>query len=47
MGSMGVIISYALVNVTNAFWQESYGMMIFLFMASILVIHGKQHEREL
>jgi O-antigen ligase len=47
LGSMGVIISYALVNVTNAFWQESYGMMIFLFMASILVIHGKQHEREL
>ncbi len=47
LGSMGVIISYAMVNITNAYWQESYGMMIFLFMASILVIHGKQHEREL
>jgi len=47
LGSIGVIISYTMVNVTNAYWQESYGMMIFLFMALILVIHREYHEKEL
>jgi O-antigen ligase len=47
LGSIGVIISYAMVNITNAYWQESYGMMIFLFMALILVIHREHHKKEL
>jgi len=27
-----------MVNVTNGFWQENYGMMIFLFIAVIYVV---------
>jgi len=38
LSSIGVIVSYVMVNVTNGFWQENYGMMIFLFMAVIFVV---------
>ncbi len=38
LGCIGVIISYAMVNVTTGMWQESYGMMIFLFIAVIIVV---------
>ncbi|HDZ62858.1 MAG TPA: O-antigen ligase family protein [Nitrospirae bacterium] len=37
--SFGLLLSYILINLTNGFWQESYGMMMFLFMALIFVIH--------
>lgn len=37
--SMGILMSYILVNITNGYWQETYGNMIFMFIASIFVIH--------
>jgi len=49
--SIGILISYILINITNGFWQEAYGNMIFMFIASIFVIHkqyvseSKFHER--
>ncbi len=39
ISSIGVIVSFACVNITNSLWQENYGMMIFLYMAVIAVIH--------
>lgn len=38
LSCLGVMVSYIMVNVTNGFWQENYGMMIFLFMAVIFVM---------
>jgi O-antigen ligase len=46
LGSIGVMISYALVNITNGFWQENYGMMMFLFMASIFVINREKSLKD-
>ncbi len=39
LASTGVVLAYFMVNITNGFWQENYGMMMFLFMALIFVIH--------
>jgi O-antigen ligase len=39
LSSFGLVLSYILINITNGFWQEAYGNMIFLFMASVYVIH--------
>ncbi|MCX7723685.1 MAG: O-antigen ligase family protein [Thermodesulfovibrio sp.] len=44
--SIGVIISYALINITNGFWHESYGNMIFTFLASCVVIYKKIYYEE-
>lgn len=43
--SLGVIVSYALINIPNGYWQEAYGNMIFMFIASILVIHKQYAQR--
>lgn len=40
--SIGLIVSYVIINLTNGFWQESYGNMIFLFMAIVVVLHREQ-----
>ncbi|MBI5675571.1 MAG: O-antigen ligase family protein [Nitrospirae bacterium] len=42
--SIGLIVSYVIINLTNGFWQESYGNMIFLFMAMIFVIHRESNQ---
>ena len=39
ISSIGVIIAFVMVNITNSLWQECYGNMIFLFMAIVFVIH--------
>jgi O-antigen ligase len=44
--STGIIVSYFIINLTNGFWQETYGNMIFLFMALVFVIY-RQHISEL
>jgi len=38
-GSLGILIAYGLINITNGFWQEVYGNLIFFFIASVLVIY--------
>ena len=43
--SIGILIPYLLINITNGFWQETYGNMIFLFMASVFVIY-RQYANE-
>ncbi|MDP2279176.1 MAG: O-antigen ligase family protein [Nitrospirota bacterium] len=43
--SLGVIVSYALINIPNGYWQEAYGNMIFMFIASIFVIHKQYAQR--
>ncbi|MCX5717961.1 MAG: O-antigen ligase family protein [Nitrospirae bacterium] len=43
--SLGVIVSYALINILNGYWQEAYGNMIFMFIASIFVIHRQYVQR--
>ncbi|MDI6744522.1 MAG: O-antigen ligase family protein [Thermodesulfovibrionales bacterium] len=43
--SLGVLVSYALINIPNGYWQEAYGNMIFLFIASISVIHRQHAQR--
>ncbi len=46
--SIGVIVSYAMINITTGFWQEDYGNMIFLFIASVFVIYrGYIHESKI
>lgn len=42
-GSLGILIAYGLINITNGFWQEVYGNLIFLFIASILVIYRQTY----
>ncbi|MCL5791381.1 MAG: O-antigen ligase family protein [Deltaproteobacteria bacterium] len=37
--SFGIPVSYIMINITNGFWQEAYGNIIFMFIASIFVIH--------
>jgi len=37
--SNGIIISYALINITNGFWQETYGNMLFFFFATLFVLY--------
>jgi len=44
--SIGLIVSYVIINLTNGFWQESYGNMIFLFMAIIVVLHREQFNKK-
>lgn len=43
--SIGILISYILINITNGFWQEAYGNMIFLF-AGIVFVLFRQYENE-
>ena len=43
--SLGVIVSYALINIPNGYWEEAYGNMIFMFIASIFVIHKQYAQR--
>ena len=43
---IGVIISYAMINITNGFWQENYGNIIFLFLASIIVVYRESENYE-
>lgn len=42
--SLGIVISYFSANITNGFWQESYGNMIFVFIASCLVIYRNVYK---
>ncbi|WP_283166615.1 O-antigen ligase family protein [Thermodesulfovibrio yellowstonii] len=43
--SIGILISYILINITNGYWQETYGNMIFMFTASIFVIYKQSTQR--
>lgn len=43
--SIGGIVSYILINITNGFWQEAYGNMIFMF-AGVVFVLSRQHEAE-
>ena len=40
--SVGVLTSYLMINIPNGFWEDSYGRMIFFFIASLFVTH-RQH----
>jgi O-antigen ligase len=37
--SSGVVFSYFLINITNGFWHETYGNMIFFFFAALVVLN--------
>ncbi len=47
LSSIGLLISYAMVNITNGYWQENYGLMMFLFMAIIFVMHREFFRRSI
>jgi len=40
--SIGIMISYILINITNGFWQEAYGNIIFMF-AGLVFVFSRQH----
>jgi len=40
--SVGVLASYLIINIPNGFWEDSYGRVIFFFIASIFVAF-RQH----
>jgi|GEM_PF-65059 len=44
--SIGVIISYILINITNGFWQETYGNVIFMFLGLVFVF-SKQYDNKI
>jgi len=41
--SIGIVISYILINITNGFWQETYGNMILMFAGLVFVV-SRQYE---
>jgi O-antigen ligase len=40
----GVMLSYALINVTNGFWQEAMGVLIMAFAGFTVVLAKKQNQ---
>lgn len=43
---IGVLASYLIINIPNGFWEDTYGRMIFLLIASVFVTH-RQHVKGL
>lgn len=43
-GIPGILISYAMLNITNGLWEETYGVLTFTLAAIIIVIYEKNTE---
>jgi len=45
-GVTGVLVAYAIVNMTNGLWEESYGILTFALSAAIMVIYEQNRCKD-